>query len=246
MRKQIVVGNWKQNGDRLLCEEFAQGLGEFLGSTPIVGELAICPPSVYIDMLVEALAMQGAQVGVGAQNLAAQESGAFTGEVSASMLKDVGASYVIVGHSERRAMFGDTDELVAAKAAQALAHGITPIVCVGEELPVREAGRHLDVVGQQIIAALSKLGGAELIIAYEPVWAIGTGNTANAGQVQEMHAHIRSVAASFIDAQSTPILYGGSVNPSNSAELLGLPDVDGALVGGAALDLAKFTAIAQR
>lgn len=246
MRKQIVVGNWKLNGDRLLCEEFAQGLGEFFSSESIIGELAICPPAVYIEMFAQAMAMHGAPVAIGAQNVSAEEKGAFTGEVSASMLREVGARYVIVGHSERRAMYGDTDQLVAAKAAQLIAAGLTPIVCVGEELSVREAGRHLDTVGNQIVAALSGLGGAELIIAYEPVWAIGTGNTASAAQVQEMHAHIRQVAAAHIDADNTPVLYGGSVNPANAAELLGLPDVDGALVGGASLVLDKFIAIAKR
>ncbi|MBT8140373.1 MAG: triose-phosphate isomerase [Gammaproteobacteria bacterium] len=246
MRKQIVVGNWKLNGSRALCEEFALGLGKFLSRESIVGELAICPPAVYIDSLSSAMVINEVNVAVGAQNVAAQEKGAFTGEMSAAMIKEAGGSYAIVGHSERRAMFGDTDELVATKAAQVVAAGITPIICVGEELAVREAGNHLEFVGQQVSAALSQAQSATLIVAYEPVWAIGTGNTANAAQVQEMHEHIRKVASASVNAELTPILYGGSVNPSNAAELLGLPDVDGALVGGASLELEKFIAIAKR
>lgn len=243
MRKQLVVANWKLNGDRSLCEEFAQGLGELFSAQSVARELVVCPPAVFIEELVQGLALQGAPVAVGGQNVAAQASGAFTGEISAAMLKDAGARLAIVGHSERRALFAESDQVVAQKAREVLVQGLVPIVCVGEELSVREAGDHLEFVGRQVEAAIGQLAGADLVIAYEPVWAIGTGNTATPEQVQEMHAHIRGVAGTFVSAETTRILYGGSVNPGNAAELLALPDVDGALVGGASLVLDKFIAI---
>ena len=243
MRKQIVVGNWKLNGSRELCQEFAVGLAGH--SAPI--ELAICPPAVYIDFLVQELAMNGAAVAVGGQNVAAYTSGAYTGEISATMLQELGAQYGIVGHSERRAIFAETGAMIASKANRLFEVGITPIICFGEPEAVRQQGGQNQFIGEQIREVFEQLetGGRDLMLAYEPIWAVGTGNTASAGQVEEMHAHIRAELAQYnVDANATPVLYGGSVNPENSASLLGLPDVDGALVGGASLQLDKFMAIA--
>jgi len=243
MRKQIVVGNWKLNGTTVLCHQFASGLADYKGSV----ELVICPPATHIDCLAGAASAHHSKVSVGGQNVAAQFSGAYTGEVSASMLQELGACYGIVGHSERRALFGETSEMVAQKANRLLEVGMTPIICVGESSLVREGGEHGKFVGRQVTEVLSRLAPSvesAVILAYEPIWAVGTGNTASPEQVQSMHAHIRAVAAPFINAVATRVLYGGSVTPHNAASLLELPDVDGALVGGASLELDKFLAIA--
>jgi len=244
MRKQMVVGNWKLNGSRSLCEEFALGLAEHRAAV----ELAVCPPAVYIDFLVQELAINGASVAVGGQNVAEHDSGAYTGEISATMLQELGAKYAIVGHSERRAMFGETGAMVAAKTRRLLEAGVTPIVCFGEPDDVRQRGDQNRFIQQQladVFGLIEPAASAPLVLAYEPIWAVGTRNTASPSQVEDMHAHIRSAVAQYgIDGAATPILYGGSVTPDNAAGLLALPDVDGALVGGASLKLDKFLAIA--
>ena len=212
-------------------------------------EIAICAPFTQLFALKEALA--GSGVGLGAQNMHFEEEGAFTGEVSAAMLAEIGADYCIIGHSERREYFAETDEIVNRKLHAALAHGLTPIFCLGEVQKQREAGEEFQVVKSQLAAGLSGLSGRDasgFVIAYEPVWAIGTGLTATAEQAEEMCAFIRGEAEKLFDtetAESLRIQYGGSVKPENSAEILNMPNIDGALVGGASLLPDKFFAICQ-
>lgn len=209
-------------------------------------ECAVCPPYVYLAEAARAL--RGSSVRLGAQDVCAESQGAFTGEVSASMLRDVGCDYVIVGHSERRALFADTDELVARKFTAAQSKGLVPILCVGETLAEREAGRTMEVVARQLDAVTSITGAAPLstaVLAYEPVWAIGTGRNATPGQAQEVHAFLRGRIAG-LDAKiggQVRILYGGSVKAANAAELFTQPDVDGGLIGGASLKADEFLAI---
>jgi triosephosphate isomerase len=212
-------------------------------------ELLVCPPSVYLIPVAEAVA--GRHVALGAQNMYFEDNGAFTGEVSASMLRDVGATYVILGHSERRHILGETDQEVNRKAKKALATGLTPIVCVGETLEEREAGRTTDVIGRQFAGSLADLSAdaaRKVVIAYEPVWAIGTGRTASPQQAQEVHADLRNLLSKGYNqsvASEVRILYGGSVKPQNAGELLSQSDIDGALVGGASLVAGDFMAIAE-
>jgi triosephosphate isomerase len=208
--------------------------------------VAICPPFVSLEAAAEII--RDTPVRLGAQNMHAEESGAFTGEVSAPMLAAVGCDYVILGHSERRQLFGETDEGINAKVKAAMRHGLVPIVCVGETLDQREAGDEETVVGRQIDAALDGItldAAADLVVAYEPVWAIGTGKTASPEQAQAMHAFIRERIGSKLGAtgQEVEILYGGSVKPNNAAELFAQPDIDGGLIGGASLDAESFAAI---
>lgn len=241
-RRPLVAANWKMNGSR---EANARWLSEFLSAPPAC-EAVVCAPFVYVGELARALA--GATAQAGAQDLSERESGAYTGDTSAAMLLDVGARWVIVGHSERRALHGESDELVAAKAARALASGLRPIVCVGETLEEREAGRTEEVVSRQLRAVLAACPAAQLVggaIAYEPVWAIGTGRTATPAQAQQVHAAIRAQlhAADAAAAAATRILYGGSVKPGNAVELFGQDDIDGGLIGGAALVAQDFLAI---
>ena len=208
-------------------------------------EILLCPPATLIALVAEAV--RGSPVALGAQNCHAEQKGAHTGEISAAMLKDLGCTYVILGHSERRADQGESDALVLAKAKAARAAGLVPVVCIGETLAERDAGKTLDVVTRQLGASVPEgLSAAELVIAYEPVWAIGTGRTPTAAQVAEVHAQIRqALAGKSREAASIRILYGGSVKPGNAPELMSIANVDGALVGGASLVAADFWAIAE-
>jgi triosephosphate isomerase len=247
MRKPLVAGNWKLNGTRESNQQLLQGiLANSAGLDHC--DVMVCPPFVYLADVASHIA--GSDVLLGAQDLSAESSGAFTGDVSAAMLRDVGCSYAIIGHSERRALFGDSDAIVAKKFQAAHAHGIHPIVCVGESLEQREAGVTTDVVTRQITAVM-QVGGVELfagsIVAYEPVWAIGTGLTATPQQAQEVHAHIRGViaAADAKIAADLRILYGGSVKGSNASELFAMDDIDGGLIGGASLEATEFVTICK-
>jgi triosephosphate isomerase len=246
-RRPVLAGNWKMYKLRSEAAALASALRAGLGDALATRDVVVAPPFTAIAAVAEAL--RGSGIGLAAQNVHFEKEGAFTGEVSAPMLKDAGCTHVIVGHSERRQYFGETDEGVAKKAAAALAHGLTPIVCVGEMLAEREAGRTMDVVGRQVDGALKGLSSeamAGVLVAYEPVWAIGTGKVATPEQAEEVHAFIRGrVAASHgaATAQGLRILYGGSVKPDNIASLMAQPDVDGALVGGASLTAESFLKI---
>ncbi len=244
MRQPLVAGNWKMNGSR----DSAVKLAEAILQAPdrASAEVLLCPPFVYLADVARTL--KGSGVALGAQDLCAEENGAFTGEVSGTMLRDFDCGYVIVGHSERRALFGETDAWVARKFMAAQKAGLTPVLCVGETLSEREAGTTSAVVSRQLKAVLDAAGiaaFAKAVVAYEPVWAIGTGRTAKSDQAQEVHALIRGLLAAE-DAKiaaATRLLYGGSVKAANAAELFGMPDIDGGLVGGASLDAAEFLAI---
>ena len=247
-RKRFVCGNWKMHRTsaeaRTLAREVraaAEGLADRV-------DVVIVPP--FTALWAAGAELTGSRIGLGAQDVFWESQGAFTGQVSAPMLVDAGCRFVLVGHSERRQFFGDTDETVRKKASAALAAGLHPVVCVGETLPERESGRTLEVVGRQVRGALSGLDAAQigrLTVAYEPVWAIGTGKTASSAQAQEVHAAIRAILRELAPAaaENVRILYGGSVKPDNAAELLSQPDVDGALVGGASLKALDFTGIIQ-
>lgn len=247
MRQPLVAGNWKMNGSQASIASLLAGIKDGVGPLSAIS-VAVCPPFPYIPMCCEALA--GTPVAVGAQNVCAEPMGAFTGEVAASMLADLGCTYVIIGHSERRQLFGETDAAVAQKFALAQSVGLVPIVCVGETLTERETGRTTEVVARQVDAILNHLGVAAFrnsVIAYEPVWAIGTGITATPSQAQEIHAFIRDriAAADPAVAAELRILYGGSMKPSNAAELMAEADIDGGLIGGASLVAADFLAICE-
>lgn len=245
MRKTFVAGNWKMNLNAAGARALASGLAEKLGKGD--GCVAVCPPFVYLPIVVEAVA--GSCVAVGAQDVYFEGDGAFTGEISVAMLKDVGVKYVLVGHSERRHVLGELDELVNKKLLAALAGGLEVILCIGELLSEREAGQTEDVIERHLrkgLAGVSKDQMVKVTIAYEPVWAIGTGKTASPGQAQEAHAFARSILADLFGeavAAATLIQYGGSVKPDNAGELLGQKDVDGALVGGASLKVDDFVGI---
>ncbi|RLK50831.1 triosephosphate isomerase [Alkalispirillum mobile] len=241
MRKPMVAGNWKMNGSLALVAQVGEALSDL--DAPDV-DVIVCPPFPYVGPLRRTLP-DTSPVGVGGQDVSAQDSGAFTGEVAGSMLAEMGCSHVVVGHSERRALHGETDALIAEKVQAALRAGLTPIVCVGETLEERDADRTEAVLGAQVdaILALGAFVVEKLVIAYEPVWAIGTGRTAAPEQAQAVHQFIRArVAAALGDdvAQNLVLLYGGSVKPANAAELFACEDVDGGLIGGAALDPAAF------
>ncbi len=247
MRQKLVAGNWKMNGglkaNLQLLQEVISGVSALRGVS-----VAVCVPFPYLAQAQSVLS--GTSVAWGAQNLSEQAQGAFTGEVSAAMLQDFACRYVLVGHSERRALYGESNALVAEKFAAALASGLHPILCVGETLAERESGKTVDVVSAQMAAVLSRVGVAAFsnaVVAYEPVWAIGTGKTATSAQAQEVHAAIRAQVASadVAVANGLQILYGGSVKPSNAVELFGMPDIDGGLIGGASLVAADFMAICQ-
>jgi triosephosphate isomerase len=252
-RKKIVAGNWKMNLDRAAATALAAGVATRRSEVPAV-HLVLCPPSVYIGTVGTALNLSGdtspSGVWLGGQNMHDKASGAFTGEVAPAMLVDMGCRYVILGHSERRTLFGETDATVNAKTKAALAAGLVPIVCVGETLEEREAGNTQAVVTEQVRGSLAGLSPGELsqvVIAYEPVWAIGTGRVATPEQAQEVHALIRTllggIASPAVAAEVT-IQYGGSVKPDNAAVLAAQPDIDGALVGGASLKADDFLGIA--
>lgn len=247
MRRPLIAGNWKMNLDRGGAVALARGIAAEAGSYPKV-DLLVCPPSVYLVPVGEALGE--AKVALGAQNMYHEANGAFTGETSAAMLADVGCRYVILGHSERRHILGETDEEVRRKTAAALTGGLTPIVCVGELLAEREAGKTSDVIRRQFEGSLGGFSPEDfgsVVIAYEPVWAIGTGKVATPEEAQEVHADLRSLIRERYNdglAASVRILYGGSVKASNAQDLLSQADVDGALVGGASLKVDDFLGIA--
>lgn len=244
-RKKLIAGNWKMNGslaaNAALMGELLAGIGQ-----PAC-DVAVCVPAVYLAQVQLLLAGQGG-IALGAQDVSQHESGAYTGDVSAAMLKELGARYVIVGHSERRQYQGETDAQVAVKAQRALAAGLTPIVCVGETLREREQGETESVVSRQLSAVIQLNGErlADLVVAYEPVWAIGTGRTATPEQAQTVHAALRALlAAADLQAADVRILYGGSMNAGNAAELLAQPDIDGGLIGGASLKARDFLKIIE-
>ena len=245
MRRPLVAGNWKLNGSRAANVELLNAIRAGLAGRPRC-DVMVCPPFVYLAEICAALA--GSGILVGAQNVSAESSGAFTGEVSAAMLRDVGCTHVIVGHSERRALYGESDALVARKFQAAQAAGLQPILCIGETLKERQSGITEEVVTRQLSAVLDQVAighFARSVIAYEPVWAIGTGQTASPEQAQEVHARIRAIVAAR-DARIAAelrILYGGSVKGSNASALFAMPDIDGGLVGGASLDAADFLRI---
>ena len=245
MRRPIVAGNWKMHGSR---SENARLIEELLAGLPArpAASCVVCPPFVYLQEVGRLL--RDSAVSLGGQDLCADTQGAFTGEVSAAMLKDVGCEYVIVGHSERRLLYRESDQLVARKFAAAHARGLIPILCVGEQLAEREAGRTGEVVARQLDVVLELCGAASFehgIIAYEPVWAIGTGRTASPEQAEVVHDFIRAriKARDARIAAATRILYGGSVKAGNAAELFAMPNVDGGLIGGASLKADEFLAI---
>jgi triosephosphate isomerase len=244
MRRKLVAGNWKMNGSLAANTALVAGIKEGLPAQAC--DVAVCVPAPYLAQVQGALA--GSAVALGAQDVSAHAAGAYTGEVSAAMLQEFGVRYVIVGHSERRAWHGESDATVAAKAAAALKAGLTPVVCVGETLEQREAGKTNEVVGGQLDAVLEALGAddaARIVVAYEPVWAIGTGKTATPEMAQEVHALLRArLAVKNADAAAkVRILYGGSMKPDNAEQLLAMADIDGGLIGGAALKAADFLAI---
>ena len=247
MRKNIVAGNWKMNKTLQEGIALAKELNEVLANERPNCDVIICTPFIHLASVTPLV--DSAKIGVGAENCADKESGAYTGEVSAAMVASTGAKYVILGHSERRAYYHETPEILKEKVRLALANGLTPIFCVGEVLEEREAGKQNEVVYGQLAGSLFDLTAEEfsrLIIAYEPVWAIGTGKTATAAQAQEIHAYIRSVIAEKYGrdvADNTSILYGGSCKASNARELFANPDVDGGLIGGASLKAADFKGI---
>lgn len=248
MRKKIVAGNWKMNTLPAEGVELAKGVVAGRGEVCSCVNFIVCPPFTHLSMVAEAL--KGSDIELGAQNCAAEAKGAYTGEVAASMIAALGCKYVILGHSERRQYYGETSETLNKKMEQAYANGLTPIYCVGENLAEREAGKHFDVVKAQIeevVYHLTEEQFKNLVIAYEPVWAIGTGKTATADQAQEIHAYIRQVLAAKFGAAAAecPILYGGSCKPSNAAEIFAKEDVDGGLIGGAALKAEDFLAIGK-
>ena len=245
-RRLLIAGNWKMNLSRDTAAALGRELAERIGSEEAV-DLAVAPPFVYLAAVADALA--GSRIALAGQNMFCEDNGAYTGEISAEMLKDVGCRMVILGHSERRHVIGETDELINRKVIKALSAGLDVILCVGELLEQRQAGETLEVVRRQVrigLEGVTKADMACLVIAYEPVWAIGTGVTATPEQAQEVHAMIRGLVEEAYDAsvaEALRIQYGGSVKPANAADLLGRPDLDGALVGGASLKADDFAAI---
>jgi len=250
MRKPFVAGNWKMNTDSHTSISLAESIVS--GSLETAGQgvsVAVCPPFVYLQAVAKALS--ASSVAVGAQDIYIESQGAFTGEISASMLKDIGCSYALCGHSERRHVIGETDELINKKVAAAIGGGLLPILCVGELLAEREASQTSEVISRQIksdLAGLSAEKVSAVTMAYEPVWAIGTGLTATPQQAQEVHAFVRGLLAEMYGAQLAEeirILYGGSAKPGNAGDLMREQDVDGLLVGGASLNADDFIAIIQ-
>jgi len=245
MRQLLVAGNWKMNGSRGSVKALAEGIKAGISAVG-AAEVAVFPPFVYLADVADLL--QGSAIAWGGQNLSTESAGAFTGEISAAMLQDFHCKYVIVGHSERRTLYGETDALVAKKFAVARAAGLVPIVCVGELLEEREQGITEAVIARQLDAVIDEQGVsalADAVIAYEPVWAIGTGKTASPEQAQEVHAFIRGRIAKLDAgvAEQVRILYGGSVKGANAATLFGMADIDGGLIGGASLDADEFLTI---
>ncbi len=246
MKQKLIAGNWKMNGglaaNEALVHGVQQGLAQALAGKH--AQVAVCVPAAYLSQVQQLV--KGSGVDLGSQDVSAHEQGAYTGEISAAMLKDFAVRYAIVGHSERRHYHGETDEQVAHKAQRALSAGITPIVCVGETLAEREAGKTEEVAKRQLAAVIHVNGHciSEIVVAYEPVWAIGTGKTATPEQAQAVHAVLRAqLKAATSHSDRVHILYGGSMNAANAAELLAQPDIDGGLIGGAALKTADFLTI---
>ncbi|MBO1923491.1 triose-phosphate isomerase [Thiomicrorhabdus sp. 6S3-12] len=248
MRKPFVAGNWKMHGSKASIESLVDGLNAQAEQIENV-DMAVCPPAIYIDFVQGSLTT--GKIAVGAQNIAEEPvQGAFTGETSVEMIKDLGCAYVILGHSERRAIYGETDAQVASKVKVALDAGVTPILCVGETLDERESGVMEKVIATQIDAVVDVVGieaFEKIVIAYEPVWAIGTGKTASPEQAQEVHAFIRGKLAGLNAAVADKVIiqYGGSVKPDNAAELFVQADIDGGLIGGASLNADDFMAICK-
>lgn len=241
MRKPLVIGNWKMNGSRRSVARLLDGISEVAG---LAVEVAVCPPFVYLAEVAARVA--GSGIRVAAQSLSEYESGAYTGEVAGSMLTDVGCQYVLVGHSERRRLFGETDSRIARQFERACQAGIVPVLCVGEDASERDAGATWQVLQRQLQAVAHAVGWETLgqaVIAYEPVWAIGTGATASPAQVQEVQVRVRDALGA--GGADTRLLYGGSVSEANAAELFAEPDVDGVLVGGASLQAEEFVAICR-
>ncbi|MCK0204256.1 triose-phosphate isomerase [Ornithobacterium rhinotracheale] len=246
MRKKIVAGNWKMNKNWAEAKELLLGVNSFVSSRNPKCEVIVAPPATY---LLNAAEIFQSNAEISAQNVSEFEPGAYTGEISTDILNSIGVKYSIIGHSERRSIFGETNEQVGKKVDKALAANISPILCCGEVLEERKANKHVDVVSEQLKAALKNVKKEQMkdvIIAYEPVWAIGTGETATPEQAQEMHAEIRALLRSLFDQETSEavrILYGGSVKPSNADELFSQPDIDGGLVGGASLNIEDFSAL---
>jgi triosephosphate isomerase (TIM) len=242
-KKKLIAGNWKMNGSLVANDALVKALRQGVDAPEC--DIAVCVPAPYLAQVQSLVA--GSSIALGAQDVSAQPQGAFTGEQSAAMLKEFGVRYVIVGHSERRQYHGETDELVAAKTAVALSNAITPIVCVGETLAQREAGQTEEIVKRQLAAVIHVNGHciSEIVVAYEPVWAIGTGKTATPEQAQTVHAVLRAQLhhAASEHASAIRILYGGSMNAANAADLLAQPDIDGGLIGGASLKAPDFLQI---
>ena len=247
MRKLMIAGNWKMNKTYTEGVVLAQGLADALKDAEVKVDVVVCPPTVDLKGVSEVIDQTSAPFALGAQNVYFEESGAFTGETAPSMLESVGATYCVIGHSERRGYFGETDEDINKKAKALMAHNIVPISCCGEPLEVREAGKHVEFVVDQIKAdteGLEITDPSKYVIAYEPIWAIGTGKTATADDAQEVCGAIRETLAQIFGQQTADgirVLYGGSAKPSNIAELVAKPDVDGALVGGASLKAEDFS-----
>lgn len=246
MRRKRVIANWKMNGDRAGTTTLLTALTANL--VDLNAEVVVCPPAVYLDQAQKLLA--NSVIGLGAQNVNGHERGAYTGELAALMLKEFDCRYILVGHSERRSLYAETDQDVAAKFKAVQAVGITPVLCVGETEQERNSDRTEEVVLRQLGAVIAAAGidaFRQAVVAYEPVWAIGTGNTATPEQAQQVHQSIRQALASSDPevAEGLPILYGGSVNAENAAELFAMPDIDGGLVGGASLDSDAFTSICK-
>ncbi|MBD3670940.1 MAG: triose-phosphate isomerase [Gammaproteobacteria bacterium] len=247
MRQPFVAGNWKMNGSRESVEALLNGMKDAMGSISKT-EVAVCPPFVYIPQVAQICA--GTSIKWGSQDVSSEKAGAYTGETATSMLNDFDCTYAIVGHSERRTLHGESDEMVAKKSAAAQADGIIPIICIGETLEEREKGITEEVVGRQLNAVIDVIGVQALqkaVIAYEPVWAIGTGMTASPEQAQDVHAYIRKLIADkdAATAEKVQILYGGSVKADNAESLFGMPDIDGGLIGGASLKVEDFMAICR-
>ncbi len=246
MRRKIVAGNWKMNGSKGLVQELVGSVRSEVQSLDNGVEVVIIPPAIYVSDVV---AQAGESLAVGVQNVGQWSAGAYTGEISADMARDQGCDFALVGHSERRQLFGETDEDVAAKVASLIASGLTAVVCVGETLEQREAGQAEAVVALQVKAALAQVSEGQwqrVVVAYEPVWAIGTGKTATAEDAQAMHASIRQVLADLgAPSESISLLYGGSVKADNAAALFAEPDIDGGLIGGASLKADDFVSICR-
>ncbi len=246
MRQVMVAGNWKMNGSRDSVKQLIEGIKAGLGA--VKAEVVVCPTYVFIPEVADSIS--GAGIKLGAQNVSEHDSGAFTGEVAGPMLKDFGVEYVIIGHSERRSLYGESDAVTAVKYAAALKHGLKPVFCIGETLEERESGVTEKVISRQLDAILESSGVASLanaVLAYEPVWAIGTGKTASPEQAQEVHSFIRNKIAALDGgiAAGLRILYGGSMNPGNAAELIAQTDIDGGLIGGASLKADDFLTICK-